>query len=389
MCKFFCIFVLDFDILIKKLGKMQNKSLIYKRLYAWYESSRRVLPWRETEDPYFIWLSEVILQQTRVAQGMEYYLRFIARWPKVEDLAAAKEEEVLREWQGLGYYSRARNLHKAAQQIVESLKFKVERTFPQTFEEIRALPGIGDYTAGAIASFAYNLPYPAMDGNVYRVVARLMDIDEAFDTTAGKKLFHKRIEELLDRDNPRLFNSAIMEFGALYCTPVLGDACEACPLADICMGHAHGTADLLPVRKPRPKVRDRWFTYHIYLNDQMVNDQMVNDQMVNDQMVNVFTLIRKRENPKDIWYHLYEFPCEESVSESGLSTEWSVLRQAKPVCELTHVLSHQRIHARFIIHKVQQMPEIPGTILIRWDDLDDFALSRLTLRALDTIQHKA
>jgi A/G-specific adenine glycosylase len=364
MCKFFCIFVLDFDILIKNLGKMQDKSLIYKRLYAWYESSRRVLPWRETEDPYYIWLSEVILQQTRVAQGMEYYLRFIARWPKVEDLAAAKEEEVLREWQGLGYYSRARNLHKAAQMIVES------HSFPQTFEEIRALPGIGDYTAGAIASFAYNLPYPAMDGNVYRVVARLMDIDEAFDTTAGKKLFHQRIEELLDRDNPRLFNSAIMEFGALYCTPVLGDACEACPLADICMGHAHGTADLLPVRKPRPKVRDRWFTYHIYIQGDK-------------------TLIQKRENPKDIWYHLYEFPCEESVSESGLSTEWSVLRQAKPVCELTHVLSHQRIHARFIIHKVQKMPEIPGTILILWDDLDDFALSRLTLRALDTIQHKA
>ncbi len=379
--------MLDFDILIKKMGKMQDKSLIYKRLYAWYESSRRVLPWRETEDPYYIWLSEVILQQTRVAQGMEYYLRFIARWPKVEDLAAAKEEEVLREWQGLGYYSRARNLHKAAQMIVESLKFKVERTFPQTFEEIRALPGIGDYTAGAIASFAYNLPYPAMDGNVYRVVARLMDIDEAFDTTAGKKLFHKRIEELLDRDNPRLFNSAIMEFGALYCTPVLGDACEACPLADICMGHAHGTAELLPVRKPRPKVRDRWFTYHIYLNDPYGKaDRSTAGRL---EMVNVFTLIRKRENPKDIWYHLYEFPCEESVSESGLSTEWSVLRQAKPVCELTHVLSHQRIHARFIIHKVQQMPEIPGTILIRWDDLDDFALSRLTLRALDTIQHKA
>ena len=367
--------------------KMQDKTLIYSHLYAWYESFKRILPWRETEDPYAIWLSEVILQQTRVAQGLDYYRRFLDHWPTVKALSEADEAEVLREWQGLGYYSRARNLHKAAKQIVESWKWKVERTFPQTFEELRALPGIGDYTAGAIASFAYNLPYPAMDGNVYRVVARLMDIDEPFDTTAGKKLFHKRIEELLDRDNPRLFNSAIMEFGALYCTPVLGDACEACPLADICMGHAHGTADLLPVRKPRPKVRDRWFTYHIYLNDPYGEaDRSTAGRL---EMVNVFTLIRKRENPKDIWYHLYEFPCEESVSESGLSTEWSVLRQAKPVCELTHVLSHQRIHARFIIHKVQQMPEIPGTILIRWDDLDDFALSRLTLRALDTIQHKA
>ena len=357
---------------------MKDKSLIYKRLYAWYESSRRVLPWRETEDAYYIWLSEVILQQTRVAQGMEYYLRFIARWPRVEDLAAADEEEVLREWQGLGYYSRARNLHKAAQMIVESQKSKGEPpSFPKTFEEIRALPGIGDYTAGAIASFAYNLPYPAMDGNVYRVVARLMDIDEAFDTTAGKKLFHERIEELLDRDHPRLFNSAIMEFGALYCTPVLGDACGACPLSDICLGHAHGTAALLPVRKPRPKIRDRWFTYHIYINEQTEHDQTVN----------VFTLIQKRENPKDIWYHLYEFPCEES-SEAPKEPRNPGIPKYRNI-ELSHVLSHQKIHARFLVHQVQKMPELPGTIAIRWDDLDDYALSRLTLRALDTLRHKA
>ena len=362
--------MLDFDILIANKGKMKDKSLIYKRLYTWYESSRRVLPWRETENAYHIWLSEVILQQTRVAQGMEYYLRFIARWPRVEDLAAADEEEVLREWQGLGYYSRARNLHKAAQMIVENQKAKGESpAFPKTFNEIRALPGIGDYTAGAIASFAYNQPYPAMDGNVYRVVARLMDIDEAFDTTAGKKLFHQRIEELLDRDNPRLFNSAIMEFGALYCTPVLGDACEACPLTDICLGHAHGTAALLPVRKPRPKVRDRWFTYHIYIQGDK-------------------TLIQKRENPKDIWYHLYEFPCEESNSEAPKEPRNIDISKSRDI-ELSHTLSHQRIHARFIIHKVKKMPDIPGTITIRWDDLDDYALSRLTLRALDTLQHKA
>ena len=183
--------------------KMQDKTLIYSYLYAWYESSKRILPWRETEDPYAIWLSEVILQQTRVAQGLDYYRRFLEHWPTVKALSEADEAEVLREWQGLGYYSRARNLHKAAQQIVESQKSKVESRkskdyfFPQTFEELRALPGIGDYTAGAIASFAYNLPYPAMDGNVYRVVARLMDIDEPFDTTAGKKLFHQRIEDAL------------------------------------------------------------------------------------------------------------------------------------------------------------------------------------------------
>lgn len=349
-------------------------SLIYNRLYTWYEINHRILPWRETEDPYFIWLSEIILQQTRVAQGMEYYLRFIARWPKVEDLAAADEAEVLRLWQGLGYYSRARNLHKASQMIVASQKSKVERGeqstyyFPKTFDDIRALPGIGDYTAGAIASFAYNLPYPAMDGNVYRVVARLLDIDEPFDTTAGKKRFHKEIELLLDRDNPRLFNSAIMEFGALYCTPVLGDACERCPLNEICLGHLHHTADLLPVRKPRPKVRDRWFTYHIYVQVKKENE--------------AYTLIQRRENPKDIWYHLYEFPYEEHAEEP--TTEMT--NNQTQMANINHVLSHQKIHARFIVHRIQKMPEIPGTMLIRWDDFDDYALSRLTLRALDTMR---
>ena len=323
---------------------------LYRQLYNWYAQNRRVLPWRETNDPYAIWLSEIILQQTRVVQGMDYYMRFLNHWPTVEALAAADEAEVLREWQGLGYYSRARNLHKAAKQIVESQE---PSGFPRTFDELRALPGVGDYTAGAIASFAYNLPYPAMDGNVYRVVARLLDIDEAFDTSAGKKLFHQKIESLLDRDNPRLFNSAIMEFGALYCTPVLGDACASCPLQAMCLGYAHGTAEVLPVRKPRPKVRDRWFTYTIYTDGTR-------------------TLIQRRENPKDIWYHLYEFPCEEGQTEDKYP--------------LTHVLSHQKLHARFIVRKVQKMPDIAGTLVIRWEDLNDYALSRLTLRALDTLR---
>lgn len=328
---------------------------IYRPLYDWYETNKRSLPWRETDDPYAIWLSEIILQQTRVQQGLDYYRRFLNRWPRVEDLASADEAEVLREWQGLGYYTRARNLHKAAKQIVDESRVKTQDSrviFPKTFEELRALPGVGDYTAGAISSFAYDLPYPAVDGNVYRVVARLLDIDEAFDTTAGKKLFHKQIEALLDRDHPRLFNSAIMEFGALYCTPILGENCLSCPLKDYCAGYAHGTAALLPVRKPRPKVRDRWFTYNVYTDGE-------------------HTLIQRRET-KDIWYHLYEFPCTEGLTEDKYP--------------LTHVLSHQRLHARFIIHKVQKMPEIPGTMIIHWEELNNYALSRLTLRALDTLR---
>lgn len=341
-------------------------SLLHSHLYEWYDSNRRVLPWRETDDGYQIWLSEIILQQTRVVQGLEYYLRFTARWPRVEDLAAASEEEVLREWQGLGYYSRARNLHKAAQQIVASQKAEVESGkqsgyfFPKTYDEIRQLPGVGDYTAGAIASFAYNQPYPAMDGNVYRVVARLLDVDEAFDTSAGKRLFHKHIDQLMDKENARLFNSAIMEFGALWCTPQLDDHCEQCPLQAFCLGYAHGTAALLPVRKPRPKLRDRWLDFHIYLCREGEE---------------TYTLIHQRTE-KDIWLHLFEFPCTEHTSEP---------KKDQTALSLTHILSHQRLHARFFIHRVTTLPVIEGSQRIAWQELDDYALSRLTLLALERL----
>ena len=365
---FFVILCVFLRFRVFKSVLLMLNLLFYRHLYDWYAIHHRVLPWRETEDAYSIWLSEIILQQTRVAQGMEYYMRFIARWPNVEALANAAEAEVLREWQGLGYYSRARNLHKAAQMIVE----KGWSPFPTRFEDIRSLPGIGDYTAGAITSFAYNQPYPAMDGNVYRVVARLLDIDEPFDTTAGKKLFHKHLSEILDKENARLFNSAIMEFGALQCTPILGDNCTTCPLQEFCQGYAHHTAELLPVRKPRPKVRDRWFVYHIYLTNEGVNE------LTNEG--NVYTLIRRREE-KDIWYHLYEFPCEE-LSEAPTSK----ISNTPFAVELTHVLSHQKLHARFEVHKVQKMPSVEGTLAIRWEDLTDFAFSRLTLRAIDKLR---
>lgn len=332
------------------------KSLLHRRLYEWYERNHRVLPWRETNDAYCIWLSEVILQQTRVVQGMEYYLRFVARWPKVEDLAAAEEDEVLKEWQGLGYYSRARNLHKAAQMIVEH----GWQPFPMRFEDIRSLPGIGDYTAGAIASFAYNQAFPAMDGNVYRVVARIADIAEPFDTTTGKKLFREYINSLLDRENPKLFNSAIMEFGALYCTPVLNDNCTLCPLQTFCAAYAHGTAELLPVRKPRQKLRDRWLNYHVYICEQDGKR---------------FTLIRQRTE-KDIWQHLYEFPLIET--NQAETTEL-------PHMDFTHTLSHQRLHARFIIEKVSTLPNVENTVRVQWENLDDYAFSRLTLNALEKI----
>ncbi|MBR3648309.1 MAG: A/G-specific adenine glycosylase [Paludibacteraceae bacterium] len=322
-------------------------------LSAWYERNKRVLPWRETTDPYCIWLSEIILQQTRVQQGMDYYHRFVSRFPDVRSLAEAEEDEVLLLWQGLGYYSRARNLHKAAKMVVENGWLP----FPDTFDNVRALPGVGEYTAGAIMSFAYDAPYPAADGNVYRVLSRLFDEDEPFDTTAGKKRFRALAQDILDTDHPRLHNSAIMEFGALYCTPT-GMDCDHCPLRAFCLAAEHGTAELLPVRKPRPTLRDRYFHYTVYLTP--------------DRQ----TLLHQR-TAKDIWQHLYEFPLEE------LDTPLSTFNCTLSIFNLTHILSHQRIHAAFTVEHVPSLPAIDGCFPIPWSDLSSYALSRLTLRFLE------
>ena len=343
-----------------------NKHLLYKELEEWYEVNHRILPWRETDDPYKIWISEIILQQTRVAQGMEYYHRLITRFPDIQSLADAEEDEVLLYWQGLGYYSRARNLHKAAQLMKNHDIFhKAMRLLgdkargEEIFAALKSMPGVGDYTAGAIASFAFDLPYPALDGNVYRVLARLFDCEIAFDTTQGKKHFRRLAEELLDRERPRLFNSAIMELGALHCVHTAPD-CHTCPLNTWCKALANNTVELLPVRKPRTKLRDRFLNYTIYCTSDMR------------------TLLRQRTE-KDIWQHLYEFPLEES--DSLLPTPPDV-----PFVDLTHVLSHQRLHARFCIKKVSELPQIPGSITIALSDIDNYALSRLTLKALESFK---
>lgn len=320
-----------------------------------------MLPWRETRDPYLIWVSEIILQQTRVNQGLEYYLRFVKRFPNIQSLAQASEDEVLRYWQGLGYYSRARNMHRAAQHAVENgaqVFCQDHNLDAETiFHSLLSLPGVGEYTAGAISSFAFNLPFPALDGNVYRVLARLYDCEIAFDTTQGKKHFRQLAEELLDKSNPRLFNSAIMEFGALHCTPTSPD-CASCPIQSCCLAFAHHTVEFLPVRKPRTPLRDRFLNYTIYCTPDMQ------------------TLLHQRTN-KDIWQHLYEFPLEESNQLLPVSPKL-------PSIDLTHILSHQRIHARFHIKKVSELPQIPNTIAIPFSSIDDYALSRLTLRALDS-----
>jgi len=330
------------------------------QLYKWYECEHRVLPWRETDDPYAIWISEIILQQTRVEQGLPYYMRFISRFPDVSSLAAASEDEVLRYWQGLGYYSRARNLHRAAQQIMSAHN----GIFPRDFNDLRSLPGIGDYTAGAIAAFAYNMPYPALDGNVYRVLARLTDCEIAFDTSSRKRHFLQIAEQMLDRDNPRLFDSAIMEFGALYCVPQQPD-CEHCPLQIYCQAYAHNTVQLLPVRKPRPKLRDRYLYYTIFLSPTAAGSYQ--------------TLIHRR-TANDIWKHLWEFPCEEFAEEQK-----QIQHSSSPAIMLSHILSHQRLHASFTVKCMPVLPQISDTKVINISELDDYALSRLTLKALAKI----
>ena len=355
-----------------------NKKLLHDNLITWYELNHRILPWRETTDPYLIWISEVILQQTRVAQGMEYYMRFIDRFPDIHALANAAEDECLLYWQGLGYYSRARNLHRAAQQMTNHPLFNhqsAQLSADQVFAALKSMPGVGDYTAGAIASFAFDLPYPALDGNVYRVLSRLFDCEIAFDTTEGKKHFRRLTEELLDRSRPRLFNSAIMELGALHCVPTAPD-CHTCPLNTWCKALANNTVELLPVRKPRPKVRDRYLEYTIYITPERT------------------TLIHQRKG-NDIWKHLWEFPLKESptpyseASNSPQGVQYPIAALAasnsEASCTLTHVLSHQKLHARFVIKNVPELPEIPDTLVVSLNDLDNYAFSRLTLNAIEKL----
>ena len=351
-----------------------NYKLLHNALIEWYEINHRVLPWRETDDPYKIWISEIILQQTRVAQGMEYYMRLVERFPDIQSLADAEEDEVLLYWQGLGYYSRARNLHKAAQLMRNHEMFhqakgdkegdeaiRLKARGEEIFAALKSMPGVGDYTAGAIASFAFDLPYPALDGNVYRVLARLFDCEIAFDTTEGKKHFRKLAEDLLDREHPRLFNSAIMELGALHCVPTAPD-CSTCPLNTWCKALVNNTVELLPVRKPRSKVRDRYLEYTIYITPDNT------------------TLIHQRKG-NDIWKHLWEFVCAERTGEEAIRRKV----KGEKILELTHVLSHQKLHARFVIKNVPELPKIPDTLVVKLSELDNYAFSRLTLNAIEKL----
>ena len=294
-------------------------------LLDWFRENGRDLPWRQTRDPYAIWLSEIILQQTQVKQGWEYWERFMHRWPKVEDLAAASEDDVLREWQGLGYYSRARNLHFAARQIL-SLGH-----FPDTLEEIKKLKGVGDYTAAAIASIAFGLPAAVVDGNVYRVLARHYGIDTPINTTEGKKVFAALAQELLPSTEASAYNQAIMDFGAIQCTPQ-SPHCERCPLMESCEAFRTGRIAQLPVKLKNLKIHERHLTY-IYIRCQGQ------------------TAIRRR-GPGDIWQGLWEPVLVEA--DSVIPSAAQLLRK-----NVKHVLTHRVLYADFYLLESNDKPEIP------------------------------
>lgn len=327
----------------------------------WYQEYKRELPWRESADPYVIWISEIILQQTRVVQGYDYFMRFMKRFPDVATLAQADEDEVMKYWQGLGYYSRARNLHAAAKSM--------NGVFPKTYPEVRALKGVGDYTAAAICSFAYNMPYAVVDGNVYRVLSRYLGIDTPIDSTEGKKLFATVADELLDKKNPALYNQAIMDFGAIQCSPQSPN-CMFCPLASGCSALAGGMVAQLPVKQHKTKTTNRYFNY-IYVR------------------MGAYTLINKRTG-NDIWKNLFEFPLietPEAVSEEefpALSEFRAMFAEGETpivrlVCrDVKHVLSHRVIYANFyMVDLPENSQSFTSYQKIKADELEQYAVSRL------------
>lgn len=305
------------------------------RLIQWYLENKRNLPWRNTTNPYKIWLSEIILQQTRVAQGLPYYERFVETFPTVFDLANASEEQVLKLWQGLGYYSRGRNLHKTAQIIA----FDLNGTFPKTYTELLKLKGIGTYTAAAIASFSQKEVVPVVDGNVFRVLARYFDVETDISSAKAKKEFTALANEIIDKKRPDLFNQALMEFGALQCVPK-NPNCLQCIFNESCGALQKKKVDLLPIKLKKTKVTERFFNY-LVLEDESGN-----------------SLIQQRTS-KGIWHNLYEFPLIESekeLSEKEIIEKISTpsfltnkLISIKPFDEksVLHLLSHQRLKIRF------------------------------------------
>jgi A/G-specific adenine glycosylase len=333
----------------------------HRLIVEWYRLNKRDLPWRETQNAYFIWLSEIILQQTRVLQGMNYYLKFIRHYPTVHDLANASEQDVLNDWQGLGYYSRARNLHFTAKLISKEMN----GVFPSSFDEIKKLKGIGDYTAAAISSFAYNLPHAVVDGNVYRVLSRVFEVRFPIDSTDGKKYFAELAQELISLQEPAVHNQAIMELGAMQCLPV-NPICDSCPLNSICLAFSNQSYKDLPVKAKKNKTRNRYFHFLIFKKSGSI-------------------LLEKREE-KDIWQHLFQFPLIETARDEEL-TALSFSKLGVLPYRITegvkHVLSHQRIYARFYYFDGFPVIIEKNYFQVAQINIQDYPLPRLIDRFLD------
>lgn len=334
------------------------------RIHHWFSLFKRDLPWRNTRDPYFIWLSEIILQQTRIDQGLAYYLKFAEEFPTISALANATEDQVLKLWQGLGYYSRARNLHFTAKFITEQCYGK----FPDKYHKILLLKGIGEYTAAAIASISFNQEYPAIDGNIFRVLSRFFGISEPIDTNAGKKIFKELATELIKGTDPGMHNQALMEFGALQCTPKKPD-CLQCPLQEQCYAFSTKKTAELPVKLKKTKQRDRYFNYFVLSYGD-------------------FTWLKKRVG-KDIWKNLFEFPMIETSAATGIETLLSMpevnqfISFDQSVIEKEadwkiHLLTHQKINYRILTIRLLQENKMPsGFFRVNKKDIFNFAVPKL------------
>lgn len=332
------------------------------QLITWYKKNKRDLPWRNQTNAYYIWLSEIILQQTQVTQGLNYYLKFIKNYPTVKHLANASEDQILKDWQGLGYYSRARNLHSTANFILQNYGGK----FPTNYNDIRSLKGIGDYTAAAIASFAYNLPYAVVDGNVYRVLSRLFGIKAPIDSSVGKKQFQQLATDLLNTKNAALHNQAIMEFGSQYCKPV-NPNCVKCIFNIKCFANAHNLVSALPIKEKKIKIKNRYLTYLILVDK------------------NKHVIINKR-SANDIWKGLYEFyliETEKEITELELFKNADFISRCPTLFALKHIskqykhiLTHQHLYAKFYIIQLSLIHNKFNHI-VTINSLTKFALPRL------------
>jgi A/G-specific adenine glycosylase len=340
-------------------------------LIRWYDINKRDLPWRDTINPYVIWISEIILQQTRVDQGYAYFIRFIEKYPTVDLLAAADESEVLKLWQGLGYYSRARNLHAAAKTIANTYG----GVFPHSYKDILSLKGVGEYTAAAIISFAYNEAYAVVDGNVFRVLSRIFAIDTPINTGKGKKIFSQLAQSLLDEKNAGLHNQAIMEFGALQCVPQSPN-CHLCPANIICLAYAKNEVTKYPVKEKVKKIRIRYFYYF-------------------DIRSAEYMFLHKRTK-KDIWQNLYELPLIEASEKLPLEEILkyesfdTLFRDAKGMHisymqEVKHVLSHQTIYAIFYKVEVENIEMTGNYLKIKTEDFDTYPVSRLVHKYMENL----